>query len=122
MPHGVLPVNVEIEKSFNNRRRHASAPLGLDTIFNFNLRSDLVLLFPYSNRAGQLLIRSKRDVHPLRIFRSTAANTLHLCDVVSFELHDVGQIRATRRSLDRIYRSPIYDQPSLPLKNRIFRR
>jgi len=68
----------------------------------FNLRRDLVWLSLLILEAArrQYLPQRKWGVHPLRIYRSTAATTLHLCHVVSFELHDVRPFRAIRRNLD----------------------
>jgi hypothetical protein len=67
VPHRVLPVNVEIEKSFNNRSDTSLCAPGAGIIFNFNptqyststLRSDLVLLLVVLEQAAAITYRAQ---------------------------------------------------------------
>jgi hypothetical protein len=85
------------KKSFNNSRETSlRVPRGL----SYSTYAGTWSGFLSHTRGGPTLLRRKWGVHPLRIYRSTAANTLYLCHVVSFELHDVRPFRAIRRNLD----------------------
>jgi hypothetical protein len=96
VPYRDLPVNVEIDKSFNNC---SETSLRLAHAYHIQRAQGLGPAFCCARgRTTALAYRSGRA--SAAHISSTAANTLHLCHVVSFELHDVSQFRAIRRNFD----------------------
>jgi hypothetical protein len=82
---------------------------GLDIIFNFNLRSDLVLLLLVLEPSGSNYSpRPKRDVNPFRIFRSNSSEDLAFMRCCEFRVAQRGQIRAIRKNFHRIDLSPSF--------------
>jgi len=70
----------------------------------FNVRRDLVWLSLLVLEAArrQLLTAAQNGRASAAHIRSTAVNPLHLCRVVSFDLHNVSQFRAIGRNFDPI--------------------